>query len=122
MVQLVNEGERNNEMVDIYFLEDINNPNTYTTPPVGSGKISFYTSWKRSGNMELYFDGKYVGKFTSYFDNGSPVCGQEGTLTVTYKPGTYNFRAVSEGGWSTKTWEGTVTIYSGGCQLQGLTK
>lgn len=122
IIQLKEDDGTTGEMVELYFLEYINNPNSYTSPPVGSGKISFWTSWKNSGNMELYFDGMYVGKFKSYFPDGSPNCGQQGTITLTYKPGTYSFRAVSEGGWSTKTWEGTVTIYAGGCQLQGLTK
>lgn len=122
IVQLKEDDGTTGEMVELYFLEYINNPNSYTSPPVGSGKISFWTSWKNSGSMELYFDGDYVGKFKSYFADGSPNCGQQGTLTITYKPGTYRYRAVSEGSWATKTWEGTVTIYAGGCQLQGLSK
>lgn len=122
IIQLINEDGTSGDMVELYFLAYINNPNSYTSAPIGSGKISFWTNWKNSGNMELYFDGMYAGKFSSYFANGSPNCGQQGTITITYKPGTYNFKAVSQGGWSNKTWEGTVTIYAGGCQLQGLTK
>jgi hypothetical protein len=122
IMQLLSDDGEKGETLELYFLDDINNPNSYVTPPVGSGKISFWTSWKNSGNLILYFDGDYVGKFTSYFSEGNPICGQKGTLTVTYKPGTYNFKAVSEGEWSTRTWEGTVTIYENGCQLQGLTK
>jgi len=122
MLQLVDDDGSNGDMVELYFLEYINNPNSYATAPVGSGKVSFWTNWKRSGNMKLYFDGMYVGTFTSYFENGAPVCGQTGTLTVEYKPGTYSFEAVSEGGFSTKRWSGTVTIRAGGCSLQGLTK
>lgn len=122
MVQLVNDDGTTGDMVELYFLEFLNNPSSNTSPPSGSGKISFWTNWKNAGSMELYFDGMYIGKFSSYFDNGSPSCGQQGTLTITYKPGTYSYKAVSSGGWSTKTWDGTVTIYAGGCQLQGLTK
>ncbi len=122
IVQLNNDDGTMCEMIELYFLENINNPNSSTIPPVGPGTISFWTSWKNSGNMELYFDGDYVGKFESYFAAGSPNCGQQGTITITYKPGTYRFRAVSKGGLSSKTWEGTVTIYAGGCQLQELTK
>jgi hypothetical protein len=121
MIQLILDDGSNGDMVELYFLEYINNPNAYTSAPVGSGKVSFWTNWKRSGNMKLYFDGMYVGTFTSYFENGTPVCGQTGTLTVEYKPGTYSFKATSEGGFSTKTWSGTVTITAGGCFLQGLT-
>lgn len=122
IMQLMTDDGEKGDTLELYFLDDINNPNSYVAPPIGSGKISFWTSWKNSGNLILYFDGKYVGKFTSYFSEGSPNCGQNGTLTITYKPGTYSFRAVSEGDWSTRTWEGTVTIYENGCQLQGLTK
>ena len=48
---------------------------------VGIGKISFWSNWKNSGSLELYVDGIYVGKFTSYFKSGEPVCGQEGVLS-----------------------------------------
>jgi hypothetical protein len=72
--------------------------------------------------MKLYFDGDYVGNFESYFENSTPNCGQNGTITITYKPGTYSFKAISEGGFSTRTWEGTITINADGCSLQGLTK
>ena len=122
MAQLVNDDFTNGDMVELYFLEFINNPSSYTSPPSGSGKISFWTNWKNAASMELYFDGIFVGKFSSYFDNGSPFCEQPGTLTITYKPGTYSYKVVSTGGFSTKTWDGTVTINAGGCQLQGLTK
>ena len=121
MVQLIFDDD-SKSMVDIYFLEYLNNRNAYTAPPVGSGKISFWTSWKNSGNMRIYLDGMYVGKFTNYFPKVAPSCGEEGTLTVEYKPGTYRYRAISFGGWSTKTWEGTVTINVGDCILQGLRK
>lgn len=122
MAQLIDEDGTNGDLVELYFLEYINNPNSYTSPPVGSGKISFWTSWKNAGSLELYFDGDYVGKFESYFADGTPNCGQKGTLTITCKPGTYKYKAVSDGSWSVRTWEGTVTIHAGGCQLHGLSK
>jgi hypothetical protein len=122
MLQLVNDDGSKGDMVELYFLEDINNPNAYTKPPVGLGKVSFWTNWKRSGSMKLYFDGIYVGTFKSYFPDGRPSCGQKGTLTIDYKPGTYSYKAVSSGGWSTKTWNGTVNIRAEQCTLQGLVK
>lgn len=122
IVQLLNDDGGNGETIELYFLEYINNPNSSTKSPIGSGKVCFWTSWKRGGNMELYFDGNYAGKFTSFFENGSPYCGQQGTITIKYKPGTYEFKVVSEGNFTSKTWKGTVTINPNGCFLQGLTK
>jgi hypothetical protein len=122
IVQLKLDDGTNGDLVELYFLEYINNPNSYTSPPVAPGKISFWTRWKNAGSMVLYLEDMYVEKFDSYFPEGTPNCGQKGTVTVTYKPGTYKFKVVSDGLWSTKTWEGTVTIYAGGCQLQELKK
>lgn len=108
--------------MDVFFIEVISNPYSTASTPLQPGKISFWTNWKRSGNLKLYFDGKYVGTFTSYFENGTPSCGQQGTITITYKPGNYHYRAESEGGFGTTYWEGNVTIYSGQCNLKGLAK
>jgi len=122
ILQLLNDEGEKGDTIELYFLEYLNNPNSFAKPPIGSGKVSFWTNWKRSGNMELYFDGNYAGKFTSFFENGSPFCGQQGTITIKYKPGTYEFRVVSEGNFATKTWKGNITITPNGCFLQGLTK
>ena len=46
MGQLVNDDGSSADMVELYFLEYINNPNAVTSTPTGSGKISFWTSWK----------------------------------------------------------------------------
>lgn len=108
-------------LFDIYFLEYIDNPTVYTSPPVGAGKVSFWTNWEKGGNTKLYIDGIFEGTFKSYFDNGQPYCGQVGTITVSKKPGIYSFRAVSSGTRSNKVWEGEVIIRAGECTLQGLT-
>lgn len=121
MIQLVQDNGTT-AIVDLYFLEDINNPNSYTSPPLQSGKISFWTNLKSSGSMELYFDGMYAGTFTSYFKDGTPNCGQDGTITIECKPGTYKYYATGQGFWGSKSWEGSVTIKEGGCSLQGLVK
>ena len=63
-----------------------------------------------------------LAHFKSYFENGIPACGQEGTVTITYKPGTYNYRVEGEGAFGTVYWEGRVTISAGICKLQKLTK
>lgn len=118
MVQLVNEDGSTGDMVELYFLEFINNPNSYTSAPVGSGKVSFWSNFRGSGNIRVFIDGQYIGEITSYFKDGTPNCGQSGTLTFEYKPGTYGYKATN----NNRTWTGTISIRAGGCSLMGLNK
>jgi len=118
IVQLKEDDGTTGEMVELYFLEYINNPTSYTSPPVGSGKVSFWSNMKRGGNINIYVEGTYIGELTSYFSEGTPNCGQSGTVTFEYKPGTYNYKATN----NNSTWSGTITIYSGNCSLKGLVK
>ncbi len=118
MIQLFNSDGIKGDMLDVYFLDNINNVNAYTAPPVGSGKISFWTDDKRAGNISLYIDDSYIGMLTSYFKETTPNCGQTGTVVFEYKPGTYNYYATN----GRATWKGSVTIYAGDCRRQGLTK
>ncbi len=122
--------QSNYDRIEKYFYDSYNqlmssyseNEMLKTSNPETTGKISFWTNIKRSGNMNVYLDGNYIGTLSSYFDEGTPACGQHGTITVSRAPGTYNFYAVSEGSFSTKTWKGTITVTAGGCSLQGLVK
>lgn len=118
MIQLVLDDGSNGDMVELYFLEFMNNPSAYTTPPVVSGKISFWSNFKGGGNISVYIEGTYIGEIKSYFKEGTPNCGQSGTLTFEYKPGTYNYKASN----NNRTWSGTITITSGSCSLRGLVK
>lgn len=118
MTQLKEINGTNGDMVELYFLEFINNPNTNTSPPVGSGKICFWSNKKGGGNTNIYVEGEYIGELTSYFSEGEPICGQLGTVMFEYKPGTYSYKATNKN----STWSGTVTIYAGSCRLQGLVK
>jgi hypothetical protein len=122
LIQLKEADGSTGSTLDVYFLEYINNPNSSTSAPIKPGRVSFWTNWKNSGSMKVYFEGVFIGTFKSYFPDSSPTCGQDGTITISFKPGTYNYSAISEGDWTTKTWEGTITITEGGCTLQGLVK
>jgi hypothetical protein len=82
-----------------------------------SGKVSFWKDFTGTSEMHIYLDDKYIGTFTSYFDNVVPLCGQDGTITVSRNPGTYNFKVVND----KSTWIGTVTVNKGECVLHGLT-
>lgn len=107
------------EYLDVYFLETAINPtNSKTTPPLNSGKISFWTDYKRAGNVDLYVDGYFIGTLKSYFNEGEPNCEQDGVITFNYKPGTYNFEAKSE----KLSWSGSITIYENQCIKQKLNK
>jgi len=97
--------------LEVYFLDAISNPNGNSTPPVQSGKVSFYTTFNR-GNVDIYVEDLYIGTLKSYFnDSQKPLCGQNGTVIFENKPGTYKYEAVS----NNATWSGTITIYSNTC-------
>jgi hypothetical protein len=118
MVQLINDDGSNGDMVELYFIEDISNPNSYVSEPVSSGKVCFWSNMKRGGAISVYIEDTYIGEINQYFSKGSPNCGQSGTLAFEYKPGTYNFKATN----SNLTWNGKITISAGNCSLQGLSK
>ncbi|MEN9522080.1 MAG: hypothetical protein RL065_457 [Bacteroidota bacterium] len=51
--------------------------------------------------------------------SSAPSCGESGCFTYEAKPGTYSFQA-AESSPGTKTWSGSVTITSKGCQTMRL--
>ncbi len=102
--------------VDIYFLEFINNPNSFASAPVGSGKISFWTNAPFRGSLYVYIDDNLVGEITTYTPNGNPYCDQPGIFTFEYKPGTYSYKVIG----NNRTWSGTCFIEKGNCSLKGL--
>ncbi len=101
---------------DIYFLEFINNPNSFTSSPVGSGKISFWTNSPFRGSLYVYIDDILVGEITTYTPSGNPLCDQPGIFTFEYKPGTYSYKVIG----NNRTWSGTCFIEKGNCSLKGL--
>jgi len=118
MVQTQLDNGSKGDMVDLYFLEFINNPNSYTAPPVGSGKICFWSNVKRGGTISIYVENTFIGELTSYFKEGTPDCEQSGTLTFKYKTGTYKFTASNDN----SSWEGTITITEDECSLMCIGK
>jgi len=82
------------------------------------GTVTFYSNYGKSGDINFYVEGYYIGKLTSYFNNGtSPECGQKGGLTVRLNAGTYNYTASD----SKYNWKGQFTITKNGCTRQGIT-
>lgn len=121
LIKVISDGNEESDFLDVYFIEDILNPAVSTSSPKTPGKVSFWTNYKNPGNLKVYFNEIYLGTFEGYFPKDAPLCGQDGTLSLSYKPGTYSFMAMSEVG-QQLTWRGTITIPEGGCILQGLEK
>jgi hypothetical protein len=119
IVQLKNENGSKGDMVDIYFLENISNPYSKSTQPQTPGKVNFYTTHKRSGKIEIYLDGEFEGTLEQYFDvKSNPSCGQNGTLTIERKPGSYNYTAIGSSG----KWSGVIEIKANACSSFALRK
>lgn len=69
-------------------LKRIVDPNTIP------GKLCFYTN-DPNGYVDIYIDGYYVGALSKFFNDGSPYCGQEGTVTTHLYPGKHNYKAIN---------------------------
>jgi len=106
-------AESKEELVNLYFLEYISDPDSYTEAPTPSGKVSFWKSFEGGGQIDVWVDGKYIGLIKHYFNQGFPSCGQVGTLVFQGKHGVkYNYVAKS----SRLTWSGSFYGDSGGCK------
>lgn len=84
----------------------------------GNGRITIWTNCGTDGEIKVYLDGTYIGKLSQYFTDGSPDCGESGTLTVNKPAGTYKIEAKG----TEKVWSGTITITKDKCSIQGLQK
>ena len=108
-----------NDLLTIYFLEAIANPNAYTSPPENTGKVTFWTNFSKD-YIDISVEGNYIGTLKSNFSSESgPNCGQDsGTVIFEYKSGTYNYTAKS----SNYSWNGTITVTENGCSKMRLNK
>jgi hypothetical protein len=79
-----------------------------------TGQLSIWTNY--STQISVGVDGYSAGTLTSYFPNGTPSCGQAGTITVTVAAGTHTVSGVS----GQYTWNGTANVSPGGCTLYEL--
>lgn len=102
------------EVVDIYFLYDLDEPRL-VAPPVNPGFVTFWTKKKGYLQNEIILNGVRYGGVTGIF-RASPMCDQIGTSTLVLKPGRYTFRAMKSGNDA----EGTIEVRSDQCLLQQL--
>lgn len=100
----------NPDFTEIIFINVLANPNETASAPVSTGSLSFWTNYGKE-EINIYVENQYVGTLDSFFNNGTPNCGQDGTVVYTNKPGTYNYIAVS----NKYRWSGSFTITSNNC-------
>ena len=83
-------------------------------------QASFYIRYlSYSNDVSLYIDNRYIGTFSSYFTSPStPNCGQTGTITTYLSKGYHTFHAYEKS--TRSSWNGSFTITSNNCFLQGL--
>jgi len=84
----------------------------------GNGRITIWTNCGTDGEIKIYLDGSYIGKLTQFFTDGTPDCGESGTLSINKPAGTYKIEAKG----SENVWSGTITISKDRCLIQGLEK
>lgn len=84
----------------------------------GNGRITIWTNCGTDGEIKVYLNGSYIGKLTQFFTDGTPDCGDSGTLSVNKPAGTYKIEAKG----SENVWIGTITISKDRCLILGLEK
>jgi hypothetical protein len=102
------------EIVDVYFLYDLDEPRL-VTPPLVPGYVTFWTKKKGYINHKIIIEGTTYDGVTQVF-KVAPRCDEFGTLTLVLKPGTYSFRAMKSG----NDLDGVVNVKSDQCLLQLL--
>ena len=86
--------------------------NSTTTNYNLNSTASFYTNYGQAGELKIWIDGKYKGKLNSYFSNGTPECGQSGTLSISLTSGKHKYRAEDNAGFY---WEGYFNSTANSC-------
>jgi hypothetical protein len=105
--------------LDLYFIDFIIDQKSGTTSPVAPGKASFWADWKiNGGKISVYINGIYKGKLYPEYEEITPECGDENTMTFEYKSGPHEFKAIN----SRNVWRGTINIFPGECTLQVLSE
>jgi len=78
--------------------------------------FSFFTNDIYTGDVLLYVNQIYVGKFYKYFQPGvTPSCGQDGTLTLALPAGVYSYQVYYSN--INQYTNGYIELTPGGCKL-----
>jgi hypothetical protein len=109
-------------LFEVYFLENIANPNARAQKPkIKTGIYTFYCSYQKAGPIEVSVDGEYVGTIKTPSPRlRVPRCGTSSDIAISFPHigGRYNFVAESEN----DRWTGTITIIEDKCGMKELAK
>ncbi|XWW46639.1 hypothetical protein JYG30_04030 [Fibrella sp. USSR17] len=122
-IKLDDSGGTAGSYLDIYFIEYCTRLGSTTTAPLKPGSIMFWSRWKRAETITVYLQDIYnIGTMRGMFYS-QPVCGQDGGVTFTFKPGTYTYKAVGISALGSEVnWQGTLTLREGDCSMLELSR
>ena len=82
------------------------------------GKLTIFSRYGSSGDINFWLADNYTGKLTRYITNSSysPSCGDEGALTLTISEGSYRWRASDE----KYNWQDTKYVTANTCNSISL--
>lgn len=110
-------AESKDDLINVFFLDYMADANSYSTPPLKSGRVSFWTD-SRIDYTDVFVEGNYIGTISKRFKKETPSCGETGTVIFEGKPGKYDYIAESSIG----RWSGVITVSSSKCTTLKLTK
>jgi hypothetical protein len=82
------------------------------------GKLSVYSRYGSSGEINFWLANNYTGKISNYVSNNSfiPSCGDESTITLTVTAGSYQWKASDK----QYTWQDTKQVVANTCNSISL--
>lgn len=105
------------EIVEVYFVYDLEQP-SITTEPIEPGFICFWSDWEKFESIKIFVDNVELGILSNQFKD-QPDCFQNGTVSLIKSPGIYTFKAMGRG---TIDWTGQIEVKSGMCVKYRLGK
>jgi hypothetical protein len=102
-------GEQMN-LVELYFIYDIDEPNI-VQEPIKAGCVCFWSDIKNYEEIQLTLDGVRMENFKVRF-NDEPGCLSNGMICRILKPGSYSFKAEGKGAID---WKKTIEIKENTC-------
>ena len=112
-------GGKISDYLDVFFIENIIEPNSYTSAPLNPGSLTIWTADKKYENMKVYLSKTYIGNFTKNFTDKTPSCQEVGTVNLKkYKPGIYQVAIIIEKGRKISTYTfNNIEIKENDCEI-----
>lgn len=112
VISINNFGGEQMNLVELYFLYDIDAP-VIVPEPIKAGCVCFWSDIKNFADIQLTFDGVRLEDFTVRFgEDETPDCFRNGMICRILKPGTYSFKADGKGAIN---WGKTIEIKENQC-------